>query len=72
MTVTKENLSDWPKPEAYRKKILTYAFQIDCDATVESIEGPLEVKKGGWIATDSKGFPYPINEEIFAQMYEKA
>ena len=58
---------DWP---CYRKKHLTQAQRILEPFEVETTEGKL-VCQDGYLAIDSRGFPYPIDKEEFETIYEK-
>ena len=55
----------------YRKKHLTQAVRIEGRFRVETDEGPLECGDG-YLALDSRGYPYPIDAEEFAAIYEPA
>lgn len=57
----------WPY---YRKKHLTQATRITEPFAVETREGKL-ICQNGYLAVDSKGFPYPIDKEEFESIYEK-
>lgn len=54
--------------KTYRKKRLTDAMRIEGPFEVETTEGVL-VCKDGYLAIDSRGFPYPIDKEEFEQIY---
>ena len=58
---------DWP---CYRKKRLTQAIRISEPFEVETTEGTL-ICQDGYLAIDSRGFPYPIDKEEFETIYEK-
>jgi hypothetical protein len=58
----------WP---VYRKVALTRATRIEGPFTVETSEGPLHCD-GGYLAMDSRGYPYPIATEEFEAIYEPA
>lgn len=57
----------WPW---YRKKNLTQAIRIVGPFEVETTEGTLTCQNG-YLAVDSRGFPYPIDKEEFETIYEK-
>lgn len=38
---------------------------------VRTLEGPVHIRPGYWIATGSDGEHWPIDPEIFAKTYEK-
>ena len=54
----------------YRKKKFTKALRIKGEFFVETTEGTLTCKNG-WLAIDSRGFPYPIADDEFQEIYEK-
>jgi len=58
----------WPY---YRKKYLTQAIRIEGPFEVETTEGTL-ICQDGYLAVDSRGFPYPIDKEEFETIYKKA
>ena len=58
----------WPR---YRKTALTRATRIDGPFTVQTSEGPLRCQDG-YLATDARGYPYPIAADEFALIYERA
>ena len=65
----KENLpSDGWK--TYKKKVLTKAIKIDGEFTVNTSEGPLHCKDG-YLATDARGYPYPIATDEFSLIYDE-
>lgn len=55
----------------YRKRHLTQATRIDGPFRVETAEGPLDCQDG-YLALDSRGYPYPIDAKEFAAIYEPA
>jgi len=55
---------------SYRKKRLTKAQRIAGAFKVETKEGCL-VCKDGYLAIDSRDFPYPVDKEEFETIYEK-
>lgn len=57
---------DWP---AYRKTATTHATKIEGPFTVETSEGPLSCEDG-YLAVDSRGYPYPIATDEFEAIYE--
>ena len=69
LTFKKECLPEkgWVK---YRKKHLTKAQRIIESFEVETTEGIL-ICRDGYLAIDSRGFPYPIDKEEFETIYEK-
>lgn len=56
----------WPE---WRKVKTTRARRIDGPFEVETREGKLSCQDG-WLAVDSGGFPYPIDNEEFETIYE--
>jgi len=54
----------------YHKKHLTQAHRIVGPFEVETTEGKLTCQDG-YLAIDSRGFPYPIDKEEFETIYEK-
>lgn len=58
---------NWP---CYRKKHLTQAIRIDVPFEVETTEGKL-ICQDGYLAIDSREFPYPIDKDEFETIYEK-
>ena len=52
----------------FRKKATTKAIRIDGPFEVETTEGTLSCQDG-WLAIDSRGFPYPIADDEFQQIY---
>jgi hypothetical protein len=57
--------------DLYRKRHLTHAVRIDGPFRVETAEGPLDCPDG-WLALDSRGYPYPIAADEFAAIYVRA
>lgn len=58
--------ADW---RTYRKTALTKAVRIVGAFTVETSEGPLRCEDG-YLAIDSRGYPYPIAYDEFHSIYE--
>jgi len=69
LTFEKDYLPEkgWAK---YRKKYLTKAQRITEPFEVKTTEGPL-VCQDGYLAIDSRGFPYPIDKDEFENIYEE-
>ena len=67
---TRDNVdsADWPE---WRKKVTTRATRIKGPFTVVTNEGLLACKDG-YLAVDSRGWPYPIDADEFAAIYEEA
>lgn len=59
-------VTDWPE---YRKKTTTRATRIEGEFAVKTSEGTLTCKDG-YLAVDSRGWPYPIDREEFEAIYE--
>lgn len=59
---------DWAM---FRKTEPIKAMHVDEPFTVETREGPVHVddEGGGWLAVDSDGYPYPIADEEFENVY---
>lgn len=62
---------DDPRWGIYRKRTLTKAMRIDESFDVLTFEGYVHCQNG-WLAVDSRGYPYPIDHEEFDAIYEKA
>ena len=62
------NPQSWPK---WRKTSFTHMIKIDGPFTVETDEGPLTCQDG-FLAIDSRGYPYPIATDEQAIIYERA
>ncbi len=58
---------DW---KTYKKHALTKAIKIDGPFTVETSEGPLHCDDG-YLAIDSRDYPYPIATEEFQKIYDE-
>jgi hypothetical protein len=56
--------------KGYRKTTVTQAARMDGPFRVLTAEGPLECKDG-YLAIDSRGYPYPIDREEFEAIYEE-
>ena len=54
----------------YRKKVSTKAIRIEGPFEVETTEGVL-ICGDGFLAIDSRGYPYPIDKAEFENIYEK-
>lgn len=61
-------LGSW---HSYRKKVHTEMVRINGPFVVETQEGPL-LCQDGWLARDSRGWPYPIADEEQQAIYERA
>lgn len=57
--------------ELYRKKALTPAVRITRPFAVQTGEGLVRCEDG-WLAMDSRGYPYPIAADEFDAIYEPA
>ena len=74
MHVTRANAQNgarkafWPE---YRKTQTIRARYIPGPWTVETREGVLDMPDGGWLALDDEDYPYPIDAEVFARIYEE-
>lgn len=55
----------WP---AYRKHAATHAIRIDGPFVVETSEGAMRCEDG-YLAVDSRGYPYPIATDEFLGIY---
>ena len=53
----------------YRKKNLTEAVRVDGSFETETREGKISCPDG-YLAWDSKGWPYPIAKDEFETIYE--
>jgi hypothetical protein len=60
-----------PGTKRYRKRTLTPAIRMRGPFFVHTAEGPLKCEDG-WLAWDSRGFPYPIAADEFDLIYEEA
>lgn len=58
----------WPQ---FRKTALIRAHYIPGPFSVQTREGPLDMPEGGWLALDDEDWPYPIDAEVFARIYEQ-
>jgi hypothetical protein len=65
---TQEFLPDLPFV-AYRKTRLTFAVRIQGRFHCVTSEGNVASCEDGWLAIDSRGFPYPINAAEFDDTY---
>ncbi len=69
--VTKENVKDKVKEfPQWRKKVITRAMRMIGKFDVETPEGTLTCCDG-YLAIDSRGWPYPIDKEEFENIYEE-
>lgn len=73
--VSKENLAQmapavetWP---TWRKTSITSAMRVLGPFVVATSEGPLSCQDG-WLAIDARGYPYPIANDEFRQIYAAA
>ena len=55
----------------HRKKVLTLAARIEGPFEVETSEGTLTCQDG-YLCFDSRGYPYPVAADEFANIYEPA
>ena len=69
MLYTKENLPDGFNH--YRKTHITQAVRIDGPFRVKTIDGAFVFCDDGWLALDSRGYPYPINNVVFEESFEE-
>lgn len=73
--VSKENVEQLaPSIETWsqwRKTSITSAIRIIGPFVVETSEGPLSCEDG-WLAIDARGYPYPIADDEFRQIYAPA
>lgn len=67
-TATTLPKGDWKR---YRKTAVTSAKRIEGAFTVVTSEGPLSCEDG-YLAVDSRGYPYPIAAEEFEKIYVPA
>lgn len=56
--------------EPYRKKAPTYAIRIEGKFVVQTSDGLVQCDDG-WLALDSRGYPYPIDADEFARSFEE-
>ena len=56
--------------ETYRKTYVTPAVRMEGTFHCLTSEGNVASCTDGWLAVDSKGFPYPINAAEFDLTYE--
>jgi hypothetical protein len=66
-------LAGWrehPGMRTYRKKVLTRMVRVEGPFTVQTSEGPLECIDG-FLAVDARGYPYPIDAQEQALIYEE-
>lgn len=54
----------------YRKTYVTPAVRVEGTFHCLTSEGNVASCSDGWLAVDSKGFPYPINAAEFGLTYE--
>lgn len=59
-------LENWPR---YRKKVTTAAIRVQGPFEVETSEGIVRCEDG-YLAVDSRGYPYPIAAKEFEQIYD--
>lgn len=73
--VPRFSVSNLPAVDApwkeYRKTVPIKAIKIDGPFVVETSEGPLTCRDG-YLAIDSRGYPYPIAKEEFESIYERS
>ena len=69
----KENFKDklqHAKWKTYKKKVLTQAVKMKGSFEVETSEGLMKCSDG-YLASDARGYPYPIATEEFEQIYDE-
>lgn len=70
MIYSRDNLPSDPATwTGYRKKTVTRALRIEGPFTVLTAEGPLTMPDG-YLAIDSRGWPYPIDAREFEAIYD--
>lgn len=72
--VTKANAQNGARKEFWQefaKTATIRARHIPGAFTVETREGVLDMPDGGWLALDADGYPYPINDDVFARTYQE-
>ena len=69
---TVDNVSATEGFETYRKTYITPAVRMEGTFHCLTSEGNVASCSDGWLAVDSKGFPYPINAKEFDLTYEPA
>jgi len=67
--IIKKGNFDSSKWKVYQKKHLTKAVRMNKPFIVQTDEGELYCKNG-YLAEDSRGFPYPIDKKEFEFIYE--
>lgn len=65
---SKDNLPDL-EYGLFRKQYDTPAVRITGTFHCATSEGNVASCTDGWLAIDSRGFPYPVNEEEFQSTY---
>lgn len=60
---------DWGE---YRKTSATYAFRMEEEFEVDTLEGLHRGKAGDYLAMGQAGELYPIDAAVFAATYERA
>lgn len=65
---SKANIDFLKTAPTYQKRALTHATRIDGPFIVETSEGEARCEDG-YLALDSRGFPYPIAKEEFEAIY---
>ena len=65
---SKANIEFLKMAPTYQKRALMRATRIDGPFIVETSEGELRCEDG-YLALDSRGFPYPIAKEEFEAIY---
>jgi hypothetical protein len=66
---TRESLPDEGKFSEYQKTQPTKAMRVKGPFQVATREGIVSCSDG-WLAIDSDGWPYPIEAQEFARVYE--
>jgi len=60
----------YPYLKPYRRVTTTLAMRVPEPFLCETIHGPVTCD-GGYVAFDNKGYPYPVDEEIFKRTYRE-
>lgn len=56
----------------YRKKpVVIEAIVLEADRVIETLEGPLQGRKGDYLITGVNGEQYPCKPDIFHKTYEE-
>lgn len=65
-----KNLPQLNFKRAVKKPIPIRCVQIDEPFEVETMEGPLQGKKGDWLMIGVRGEMYPCDRQIFEETYD--